>query len=300
MNINIKDLYTKLETKLLTMRAASLAVGLLAVGTISIAGAYLQQGSRASVVPVKATNPLPFDMPSASQLDASPRKVFAHYFTPYPISLDNKDASVDYYQRNFLTINGESGKHASYGGFLRERPLPRPVIASTSWALEDMKMEVRRASQAGLDGFTVDILGSGDGNQNWERFKILLKAAPLVDPNFKLVLMPDGNGSAAAKGYESLATNIASLVKDPTYNKNIYKLSDGRVVVSPFKPETYSATYWKNFIASMKAKGIPVAFVPTFLNYDAQVDAYSSFSYGFSNWGSRNPRHNNPTYLNSK
>ncbi|HSH55551.1 MAG TPA: endo-1,3-alpha-glucanase family glycosylhydrolase [Candidatus Limnocylindrales bacterium] len=268
----------------------------LVIGIVTYIGTRQQEASRAAL----PTNPLPFDMPSAATLDASPRKVFAHYFTPYPISLDNQDPDSDYYARNFLTKDGEKGIHASYGGFLRERPLPREVISSSSWALEDMKTEVKRASQAGLDGFTVDILGTGTGNQNWERFKLLLKAAPLVDPNFKLVLMPDGNGSGAEKGYESLATNIASLVNDPVYNKNIYKLSDGRVVVSPFKPETYSATYWKNFITSMGKKGIKVAFVPTFLDYNAQVANYDAFSYGFSNWGNRNPDDNQLDSLSKK
>ncbi len=72
-----------------------------------------------------AAGPLPFDLPAQSTLRSSAHKVFAHYFTPYPISLDNQDGASDYYARNYLTAGGESGKHAAYGGLLRDRPQPR-------------------------------------------------------------------------------------------------------------------------------------------------------------------------------
>ena len=38
---------------------------------------------------------LPFDMPSTATLRASGKKVFAHYVPWFPLSFDNKDASVD-------------------------------------------------------------------------------------------------------------------------------------------------------------------------------------------------------------
>ena len=65
----------------------------------------------------------PTDVPSTAKL------VFAHYFPPFPISIDNVDPSNDYYARNYLTIDGENGKYAQYGGFLRDRPVPRQPLA---------------------------------------------------------------------------------------------------------------------------------------------------------------------------
>lgn len=56
--------------------------------------------------------------------------MFAHYFTPYPLSLDNASADGDYYTRNYLNPGGESGKHEKYGGLLRDRPLPTPPKAA--------------------------------------------------------------------------------------------------------------------------------------------------------------------------
>ncbi|MDP9416414.1 MAG: hypothetical protein M3P48_00915, partial [Actinomycetota bacterium] len=80
-----------------------------------------------------STSPaLPFDLPASSTLQASPRLVFAHYMPSLPISLDNQDPSTDYYARNFLTPTGEGGKHVAYGGYLRDRPMPRPVRTDTA------------------------------------------------------------------------------------------------------------------------------------------------------------------------
>ena len=47
---------------------------------------------------------------------AGTRWAFAHYFTPYPVSLDTKDPANDYYTRAYLNPTGESGIHAAYGG----------------------------------------------------------------------------------------------------------------------------------------------------------------------------------------
>lgn len=265
------------------------------VGLMIAAGIYIVLVSRAS-----SANPLPFDLPEQSVLKGSPKKVFAHYFTPYPISQDNQSSTTDYYARNFLDPTGLNGAWFKEGGMLRDRPIPRELKTSTCnlptlsdpscYVYQDMKTEVATATSAGLDGFTVDVLGSS--GQNWERMKALIAAAPAVDKNFKILLMPDGNGSAAAAGYSSLADHLAGLAKDPAMKNTLYHLDDGRLVIAPFKPETETPAYWQSFISAMNNAGVPVAFVPCFLNYAANVDAYSSFSYGLSNWGNRNPGNN--------
>ena len=61
----------------------------------------------------------------------NPRKVFAHYIPSFPISIDNKDSDQDYYATQYLTVRGENGIHAAYGGYLRDRPLPRAVSDRT-------------------------------------------------------------------------------------------------------------------------------------------------------------------------
>ena len=62
---------------------------------------------------------LAFTMPDPAALFASPKKVFAHYFYPFPLQIDDKPPSQDYYNRNHLNPNGESGKWVVKGGFFR-------------------------------------------------------------------------------------------------------------------------------------------------------------------------------------
>src|ERR1700761_7723884 len=78
---------------------------------------------------------LPFAMPSLDALFNSPKKVFAHYFYPFPLTLQNKVASEDYYNTQHLSRNGESGKWAANGGYLRQRPLGVDVNTSPDWQL---------------------------------------------------------------------------------------------------------------------------------------------------------------------
>nr|WP_240974074.1 glycoside hydrolase family 71 protein [Nonomuraea sp. FMUSA5-5] len=225
--------------------------------------------------------PLPFDLPATGTLRASDKKVFAHYFTPYPISLDNKESSADYYTRNYLAPDGESGKHAAYGGLLRDRPLPRAPL-SGDYAFQDMQTEVRTAAAAGLDGFTVDMLSLT--STNWTRLKTLVKAAESVDPGFVIVPMPDMTSLTAD------ATTLAASLAELAASKSVYRLDDGRMVLSPFKAEAKSVAWWSELIGILKSEhGIEVAFVPTFLNFSANASAFAPISFGFSNWGNRSP-----------
>ncbi|MFE3454784.1 endo-1,3-alpha-glucanase family glycosylhydrolase [Nonomuraea sp. NPDC059194] len=227
------------------------------------------------------SGPLPFAMPSTAALRASERKVFAHYFTPYPLSLNNKAGADDYYTKHYLTPTGESGKHAAYGGLLRDRPAPRGVLAG-DWQLADMKKEVQTAVAAGLDGFTVDVLSLTSAH--WGRLQTLIKAAEEVDPGFGIVLMPDM--TSLKTDAATLAASMAKLAA----SKSVYRLADKRLVISPFKAEGQTAAWWQNFMKIMKdTHGITVAFVPVFLNFPSNASAFASISYGFSNWGNRSP-----------
>lgn len=247
-----------------------MVIVILGYGSLGIEGAPL--------------NPLPFNIPAKSTLSASSHKVFAHYFPIFPISFDNKPSYEDSYTIQFLNPEGQGGRHAANGGMIRERPLPRPVNPSPDWQLKDMETEVSRASGAGLDGFVFDILSVS--GVNWDRLKLLLRAADTVDSNFKIMLRPSGIGSAPSDP-RALASAIAGIANDPA----VFHLPDGRLVVSPFAPEEKGAVWWSNWINLMETQhGIKIAFVPCFVRYSAgNVEPFAPFSYGLSNWGSRTP-----------
>ncbi|MER6392605.1 glycoside hydrolase family 71 protein [Streptomyces sp. NPDC001523] len=231
----------------------------------------------------RSAGALPFDMPRPAALrsgSAGKKLVFAHYFTPYPLSLDNASADVDYYTRNYLEPEGESGKHERYGGLLRDRPLPVPP-KDGNWEYANLRQEVRTARAAGIDGFTLDMLSLS--GKNWERSNLLMEAARSVDPDFKIMLMPDMT-SLKTDDPGVLADAIAALGKSPA----AHRLGDGRLVVSPFKAEAKNVAWWTRVIDNLKSKhGIRTAFVPLFLDFGANGAAFAPISHGFSEWGSR-------------
>src|SRR5579871_4540343 len=53
---------------------------------------------------------LPIAMPPTDALLSASKKVFAHYFNRFPLSLDNKDAGSDYYTTEYLNPHGERDK----------------------------------------------------------------------------------------------------------------------------------------------------------------------------------------------
>ncbi len=282
--------------QLLPGSAASASEGATSLSSSAITSTATAGTSAVLTVSASSGTPmLPFDMPSVSVLRSSPRLVFAHYWPPLPVSLDNQSPSLDYYARNYLTPDGEGGKHAAYGGYLRDRPLTRSPLTGSDWRAQDMRTEVRQAIAGGLDGFTLDIIQLADGSDAklWQNVVLMMQAAHAVDPGFKIMLMPDMGGSLAGKDVATFSRAMAELAKSPA----AYRLSDGRLVVSPFMAEAHPASWWKSFQDTMKASyGISVALLPTFVgNEQTYASSFAPISYGMSIWGARNPAWNDPT-----
>ncbi|MGB6180061.1 MAG: glycoside hydrolase family 71 protein [Rhodococcus sp. (in: high G+C Gram-positive bacteria)] len=232
---------------------------------------------------------LPFDIPADT--GEPPKKVFAHYFPPYPISLDNVDPAVDYYATHYLDPDGEGGQYRQFGGFLRDRPIPRDPRPENDWVSADLRDEVRQAKSAGIDGFSVDVLAPmqmGDFSVA-SRPAALLSAAQDVDPSFSIMLMPDMSGMLASLSPEELAEQMAALAVYPS----AFRLDDGAIVISPFRAETKTPDWWQQFSdAMLTLHGQKVALVPVFVDSSTDLTAYAAASYGMSSWGARNPAFN--------
>ncbi len=265
--------------------AVTMPVTLTAMGPTAVA-----DGSSATT----ASTALPFAMPPAGVLRSSPRKAFAHYVPSLPLSLDNQPATRDYYQRNYLTPTGEGGRHAAIGGFLRDRPLPRPVRPEAHWRLLDMESEVRSAIAAGLDGFTVVLYTLGDvPNRQWDNIKLLMQAASNVDPAFKVIPQPDVSSwsNIANRTPATFAKYLAELLS----YRSAYRLSDGRYVLSAFTAERKSVAWWTQVLSILKTTyGKPIAFFPVLQNEMVHARAFAPISYAIGNWGVRNPKWNDP------
>jgi hypothetical protein len=210
------------------------------------------------------------------------RMVFAHYFPPFPISLDNLPPSKDYYARNYLTINGEGGKHRAYGGLLRDRPIgrsPRPG----NWRRTDLRTEIRQAKAAGIDGFTTDVLTLS--GSNWDATRNLMKAAD-AEGGFKVIPQLDAAASGTSESPERTAAAMSRLMRHPSAQK-----IGGDYVLSAFCAENMPVSWWKAVITQLEQHhDRPIKFIPIFVNpSDTNLRSFAPISYGLGNWGYRDP-----------
>ncbi|MET4705308.1 glycoside hydrolase family 71 protein [Frigoribacterium sp. UYMn621] len=214
--------------------------------------------------------------------NSSAKKVFAHYFPPYPISFDNKPAASDYYARNYLTATGEGGVHALSGGLLRDRPEGRDPLPG-DWQLADMKSEVNAAADAGIDGFNVDILSLG--GDNWNRTVLLMKAAEQSGRHFTIVPNLDATASAGKSDINTVAAKLAELY---AYS-SAYKLPTGEYVLSSFAAERQSPAWWTQLKNTLSTRyGVKTAFIAILLSpSDSNLKAFAPISYAIGDWGTR-------------
>lgn len=237
-----------------------------------------------------ATHGMAFAVPKSN---SSAKKVFAHYFPPYPVSFDNQPPASDYYARNYLTPTGEGGIHVRSGGLLRDRPEGRDPL-SGDWQLADMKSEVNAAADAGIDGFNVDIL-SLSGN-NWDRTILLMKAAQQSGRPFSIVPNLDATASAGQSDVNTVAAKLAELYK----YSSAYKLATGEYVLSSFAAERQSPAWWTNLKDTLSTKyGVTTAFIAILLSpSDFNLKAFAPVSYAIGDWGTRTPQtiKNGPAY----
>lgn len=261
-------------------------VGVAAVVSLLVAYAVVVLDSSST-----ATNTTPQVFEASTQqsfagpaLNAHSRKVFAHYFPPMPISIDNRPPDVDYYQRNYLSPEGEGSKFAQVGGLLRDRPLPREPRAG-NWKLEDLKTEVRQAADAGIDGFTVNIMSYS--GRNWETTVNLMRAAAESGRNFTVVPNLDATSGAVDLPVETVASRLADLYRYPS----AYKVDADRYLLSSFKAEGKSVDWWKSLLSVLAQQhGIEVAFVAVLLDPNVtNMRTYAPISYALGDFGTRTP-----------
>ncbi|MCG5430912.1 Ig-like domain-containing protein [Mycobacterium sp. MYCO198283] len=261
------------DTDTFVVRVADASAGTYVTVTVPI----LAAGATTS------TPYLSFDMP-VGQTD---KLVFAHYVPWFPLSFDNLPANQDYYTLQYLSVNGENGAHAAYGGLLRDRPLPRDPVTGEDWRYVDILTEVGQARSVGIDGFAVDIVLPAAQDTV---IRNLLRAAQNT-PGFQIQITADMSGPLGGMTEADFAAAMASYLASP----GSQRLSDGRAVLGAFLAERESATWWSNTLGIMRdTYGLDVAFVPTFLNATNYIDSFAPFSYGFSDWGGRNPAYTDP------
>lgn len=269
--------------------------------------AWIRFGREQSAgTPTDSTPWLPFDMPTRTALATSNKRVFAHYFTTFPVSVDNDPAgATEYWQEKWLPPGTTEGtkNHAVYGGYVRDRKIFRAPRPQSNWKVLDKIDEVEQARSIGLDGFLVDVLQI-NGNEQWLRLLDLIEATNTANaaagssPPVKLCMMPDGTTSTTADA-DLLADNMAAIANEPC----VYRHTDGRLLIAPYMPErvpagdgnggTAAVSFWTQFRNRMQnTYGInPHMFMCYTLSWTAsgQAPAFNNIAFGHGRWGDRNP-----------
>jgi hypothetical protein len=234
------------------------------VGAVSLA---VMRQSRAGTTELLGTaNPvvyLPFDPPSSSELRQSKRNIFTHWHF-FPRSFDNEPASQDYYARNFLRPEGEHEKYAAFGGYIRERPLPRPVRSETDWQAVDMVDDIKAIAAIGVDAVQLNLPDIASTQPYWNYFTTMLSAAIRSGTNAKIMPCLDCTGSISNLPIDTIIETLSSVFDHP----GLMRSGDGRIYISSFYAEKWLVERWRALLHGLAARGHPPYFFPVFLNLD--------------------------------
>ncbi|SAK65850.1 Glycosyl hydrolase family 71 [Caballeronia glebae] len=242
--------------------------------------AALQKNAQSLVDTESPSSAWPFAISTALIGTGHRPYVFAHYFTPFPLSIDNLPARSDYYCTEYLTRSGEGSKYASVGGYLRDRPLPLTRYTTSVYKERALAVEILRARKIDLDGFGVDILQLNSGTL-WDDVMRVYSVAQHVAPNFMILAEPD---MASLDGV-SVADMVAA-IRVIAGQKNAFRLADGSLAIAPFYAENVSQNFWADVIRGAASAGVNVTLIPILLDPSKATD-FRTITDSFSFWGVR-------------
>jgi hypothetical protein len=216
-------------------------------------------------------------------MGAGKQKVYIHYFTPLPLTPDNKPAAYDYWNTQALVRSGIGGKYSEAGGYLRERPLPVGPWPSPYWREINASIDVLRAKLIGADGFIVGLFQLPPG-PHWLAAQRLCETAAAVAPGFTVVPQLDADALPEATP-EQMVDSVAGLLNC----RALEHVRNGRLLVTVFDPARRSPSFWQAVVSIAQTRGIPLALMPILLNPIRSAEPLAALSYGLSYWGAADP-----------
>ncbi|WP_375161697.1 hypothetical protein [Bradyrhizobium sp. RDT46] len=176
------------------------------------------------------------------------RKVYAHWHW-FPTSFDNQPRETDVYA-DYLSPDGSQGKLRAEGGFIRERPLPRPPRPEANWAVLDMLDEINLARDIGLDGFQFNMGGVEDQSPYMIHLRNMLEAAKAGPKDFKIALSIDAL-LLAKTPIDSIVKTILELARSP----HVERHHDHRLMLGAFSPEQWNVDRWRATLKKLSEGG---------------------------------------------
>lgn len=187
------------------------------------------------------------------------RRVYCHWHY-FPTSIDNKDPSSDYYNREYLSPAGEKGKFQSVGGFLRDRPRGRAPRGAKTWQIEDMQDELRAAAAIGIDAFQFNLSTADLKDRTWQNFQMMLRAEEQAKTRVAAIPCLDCFYSASPN-----VEVLVSAIVDLASRYNVERDADGRLVLSSYAPEEWSNEIWMKVFEAFESRKIEISYFPVIL-----------------------------------
>jgi hypothetical protein len=196
----------------------------------------------------------------------------------------------------FLNPAGEANKFLARGAQMRDKPTVGP--ATGEWKAEHYDAWVAAGQRAHLDGFWLDITTPRDGNENYERVKMMAQAC--AKAGFFGVPMLDCNGG----GFKELPNAMTpEAVADMVAKFFAYGVSffDGAYWVGSFKADGDEKTtfiagipavdYWSRFLKALRAQvDGPVKFTAMLLYpTEKNINSLATVADHIAFWGYANP-----------
>lgn len=202
---------------------------------------------------------LPFDQPSLAELQASPHKVFAHWFL-FPVSRRNEMPPQDEY--GAIHNTGER----FWDSRLMARPLMRPARPQgyPEFEILDHMAEIRLAQAIGLDAFLVNFFPIVDSGNNQQRIARIVQAAERVDAGFKIGMNWDLINYFRGRPPDPVDTYVDWIIDEIEANGASFdspawwRDGDGRYITGTFAANGPPGDWLVDVKAEFARRGIPI------------------------------------------
>ncbi len=183
------------------------------------------------VLPVKFPGTTP--PPTTPTVDST-RFVDAHLMSNYGIDMNQAET---YFDNNYLNPDGEGGVHRSYGGLVRDKPIPFPGAPTANYKYEMAVVEVAQAKAAGLDGFLGNMM-TPFPSENHSRALASAQAAA-DDGTFRYTPNLDTDTSIGDASIADIATTLVQV-----YSKGCARMIGSKYLLSSYRAEGRSVAWW--------------------------------------------------------
>lgn len=187
-----------------------------------------------------------------------PNFAFDHAWPFFWESKDNRAYTdpTGWYPKNFLPVQGENGKHAAYGGAIRnilQNNAPYPTTGA-GWMRNMVADSIRTKIKYGLGGSFMNLITvAADHAQYYNAYR---DEANANFPDFKVVPTVDATGSITSNK-ATLATTVASFLQ----TRNALVIND-KLIVGSFAANKFDRVWWADLATRLKAiVGKDIAFV---------------------------------------